>query len=453
MKTPAGLLPGPRPTAADVTRAAADFGHIVSARPATVLTPGTGRDLQEIVALAAARGLPVSARGGGYSLYGQAQAEGGVVVDMGALTAVHRVPGTRTLVAEAGASWREVVRVALAEGLAPPVLSDHLGSSVGGVLATGGLGTSSHRHGLVADTVRELDVVTGAGEALTCSRERHPALFDAVLAGLGQCALIVRATLALVPAPARVRRYRLYHRAPATFFADQRDLVHDGRFSHLGGRVRPALDGTWQYMTEAVAPHSGTPRCGQVPLDDEQLTGALGHDRDTAEIEDLSYGEYLRRLDRDELLLRASGEWDRPHPWLCLLLPETTAPSFVADVLADPDQHDLRTRGVVELRPLVAAALRAPLLRRPAGDLLYLFALMRTAPPGDPAAVQRSLAANRAVYERAREAGGSLLPVSALPLRPADWRAHFGPAWERLDRAKREFDPQRILTRGHGLWH
>jgi cytokinin dehydrogenase len=431
----------------DLALASHDFGHIVESRPLGVLTPRSCAAVGELVSFAGAQGLPVAARGCGHAPYGQGQAHGGYVVDMGGLDEVRCVPGDRTLVAGAGATWGEVVRAALAEGLVPPVLPDHLGASVGGVLSTGGFGGSSHRRGLVADWVRELEVVTGSGERVVCSPERHPDLFGAVLAGLGQCALIVRATLRLVPAPVRVRRYRLYHEDPAGFFTDQRRLARDDRFSHVAGQARPALGGTWRYMIEAVTPYDG-----ELPCVDDLLIGDLDHDRDTAEIEDLSYAEYLHRLDRDERLLRATGEWDRPHPWLTLLLPEAAAAAFVPAVLAEADQQGLRFCGVVQLRPLSGRVLRAPLLRRPPGELLCLLSLMRTAPPTDPSTVQRMVAANRALYERARAVGGVLHPVSALPMTPEDWRAHFGPDWADFARVKEQYDPRHILTRGYGLW-
>ncbi|MDH6213913.1 FAD-binding protein [Streptomyces pseudovenezuelae] len=442
-----GLIPTTVTREADLLRASADFGHIVESRPRGVLAARSADAVRELIAFAGPQGLAVSARGGGQALYGEGQADDGYVVDMAALDEVRCVPGERTLVAGAGALWRDVVRAALAEGLAPPVLPDHLGSSVGGVLSTGGFGGSSHRFGLVADWVRELEVVTGTGECVTCSPEVEPELFHAVLAGLGQCALIVRATLRLVPAPTLVRRYRLYHPAPGTFFADQRRLARDARFGHVVGQARPALGGDWQYVIDAVAPHTG-----QVPTDDGLFVGDLDHEQDTAEIEDLSYEEYLYRLDRDERLLRASGEWQRPHPWLTLLLPEEAAASFVPSVLAEGAQEGLRGCGVVQLRPLTGSALHAPLLRRPPGELLCLLSLMRTAPPERPDVVGQLVAANRAVYERARAVGGVLYPVSALPMTPEDWRAHYGPAWDDLVRAKALYDTNRILTRGYGLW-
>jgi len=438
-------LPGAR--TGPMAGAADDFGHIVGSRPLGVLAAHSVETVRELVAFAGPRGLPVAARGGGHALYGQGQAHGGYVVDMRPLDEVRRRPGDGALSAGAGAPWSEVVRVALAEGLTPPVIPDHLGTSVGGVLSTGGFGATSHRRGLVADWVRDLDVVTGTGELLTCSREQHADLFDAVLAGLGQCALIVRATLRLLPAPARVRRFRLYHSTPESYLTDQRRLCRDGRFSHVCGQARPAVGGAWTYMIEAVAPH--TP---ELPSDDDLLIGDLGHDRDTEEIEDLPYEEFLHRPEREERLLRATGEWQRPHPWLSLLLPEDTAAAFVPDALADPAQRGLRTCGAVQLRPLSGRTLRAPLLRRPPDERLCLLTLMRTAPPTDAAAVRELVAANRALYERARAVGGVLHPVSAVPMTPADWRGHFGPAWTDLVRAKDRHDPHRILTRGYGLW-
>ncbi|MFJ2440762.1 MULTISPECIES: FAD-binding protein [unclassified Streptomyces] len=443
----------------DIARASTDFGHIVSASPLGVLRPRSAWEIAEAARFAGPRGVPVAARGGGYALYGQGQAGGGLVVDMAALDEVwveEGADGARAVVG-AGASWADVVRATLAEGLTPPVLTGHLGASVGGVLSEGGIGGTSHRYGSVADTVLELDVVTGAGEELTCSPDRNRDLFHAVLAGLGRCALIVRATLRLVPAPARVRRYRLYYQDQDRYFADQRRLVLDGRFDQLDGRVRPVVGDGWHRMAEAVVHLSAEEITGNRTPEgralDERLLGDLGHDRDTQEIEDFTYQEYVHRADREERLLRATGEWRHPHPWLSLLLPEATAPALVDAILTDRAQCGLRTCGVVGIQPLRAASLGLPLLRKPSGELLYLLSLMRTAPDPSvaPAAAGQLVAANRAVYERAVALGAVVLPGGALPMSPQDWRAHYGPAWPGIVRAKETHDPHRVLTPGQGL--
>jgi FAD/FMN-containing dehydrogenase len=60
--------------------------------------------------------------------------------------------------------------------------------------------------------------------------------------------------------------------------------------------------------------------------------------------------------------------------------------------------------------------------------------------------------ANRSLFERCRGYGGTLYPIGAVPLTPADWRLHFGNEWQRLVAAKHRFDPDHVLTPGPGLW-
>lgn len=431
---------------ASLDRASADFGHIVTAPPLGVLRTRSERQIQDLMAFACSRDLPVAVRGGGQSVYGQGQAADGLVIDMGAMNTVLSVADDR-IVVEAGALWTDVVRATLRHGLTPPVLTDHLGASVGGVLCTGGLGAASHRYGLVTDSVLALDVVTGTGEAVTCAPDREPGLFHTVLAGLGQCATIVRAVLRLVPAPERVRTYHLYYPHLEEYLADQRKILADDRFDQLQGQARPAVGGGWEFVIEAAVHHTGD----RVP-DDARLLGDLRHRRDTEEIEDLSYSAFLHRLAAGEQILRTTGEWLRPHPWLHLLLPDAAVPTLVPAVLGGASQRDLRTTGQVMLHSVRGARLRSPMLRKPAGEFVHLFALRRTAPPADRAAVDLMVAGNRAVYEQARALGSTLYPAGAVPLSPSDWHAHYGPYWEELVSIKDRYDPRQILAPGYGLW-
>ncbi|MGI3224188.1 FAD-binding protein [Streptomyces sp. GTA36] len=443
---PLGLRDSVDTGAGTLAGASEDFGHIVEAPPLGVLRPRSEKQIQELIVFAGPRGLPVAVRGGGHSVYGQGQAAGGFVIDMSTMDSVLSVSDDRVVV-EAGALWTDVVRATLGRGLAPPVLTDHLSTSVGGVLCAGGLGSASHRLGLVTDSVLALDVVTGTGELVTCTPEHESELYRAVLAGLGQCAVIVRATLRLVPAPQRVRRYRLYHADLRSYLADQRKLLHDGRFDQLRGQARPTAGPGWEFVVEAAAHHTRSR-----PSDDADLLDDLHHERGTEEIEDLAFTDFLHRAAAEERILRVTGEWLRPHPWLSLLLPEDRVPDLVPTVLGGEAQRDLRTAGLVLLSPLLAERLRSPLLRRPAGSVIHLFALLRTAPPADRAAVERMMEANRAVYEQARALGATAYPVNAIPMSPADWRTHYGPAWDTLARAKDRHDPRRILAPGYGLW-
>jgi FAD/FMN-containing dehydrogenase len=87
--------------------------------------------------------------------------------------------------------------------------------------------------------VLELNVVTGDGNELTCSPASNPDLFDGVRAGLGQCGIITRASLRLVRAPARVRRFQLSYRNLGALTADHRLVLTEQRFDQLQGAILP----------------------------------------------------------------------------------------------------------------------------------------------------------------------------------------------------------------------
>ena len=124
-----------------------------------------------------------------------------------------------------GALWGDVAREALGHGLIPPVMPDAMMLTVGGTLSVGGIGETSFRFGAQVDHVVDLDVVTGAGQLITCSDEKDLELFNMVLAGLGQCGIIVRARLRLVEAPKMVAMRTITYNDLDVFLADQARLI------------------------------------------------------------------------------------------------------------------------------------------------------------------------------------------------------------------------------------
>jgi cytokinin dehydrogenase len=126
--------------------------------------------------------------------------------------------------------------------------------------------------------------------------------------------------------------------------------------------------------------------------------------------------------------------------------------SVAAGELARLAPADLGPLGQVVISPILRESVRTPLLRLPPDPLGFTFNLVRFPPTDDPAEARRLVAANRAVYERVRDAGGTLYPVSAFPMSAADWRDHFGAAFGRLRDAKREHDPGHVLTPGYEVF-
>ncbi|MFF4352967.1 FAD-binding protein [Streptomyces sp. NPDC001530] len=434
---------------ASLGAAADDFGHIVHRRPAAVLRPGSVRDVVAMIRFCNAHGLSVAPRGQGHATQGQAQVDGGLVIETAPLAAIGAV-GARssTVTVGAGAKWSDVAKATLAHGLTPPTLTDYLELSVGGTLSVGGLGGQTHRQGAQVDNVTELQVVTGAGEFVRCSPTRHHDLFCAVLAGLGQCAVVVGATLRLVPAPQTVRHYLLPYDDLRTFLDDQRVLVREGRFAYVEGQVTTDADGVFRsYLLEAVA---YGPPVGPTP-DDGALLRGLRHNPSGAQTSDLAYYDFLDRLAPGVEALKEAGLWSYAHPWLNLLLPGRSAVALAGAVLDDLTSADLGP-GVVLLYPLLRERLHTPLLRMPDDPVPYLLAVLRTTPPEDTATIDRLLAANRTAYDTVHAAGGTHYPVGSVPFGPADWREHFGSAWPELAAARHTYDAHGILVPGQGIF-
>ncbi|MCF6526281.1 FAD-binding protein [Streptomyces sp. JJ36] len=434
----------------DASREAAadDYGHIVHRRPAAVLRPGSVLDIVRMVRFCRRHGISVAPRGQGHATHGQAQVEGGLVVETAPLAEIGPVQGD-TVTVGAGVLWSTLAQATLEHGLTPPVFTDYLELSVGGTVSVGGLGGQTHRHGAQVDTVTELQVVTGAGEFLRCSAARHPELFDAVRAGLGQCAIVVGATLRLVTAPQTVRHYLLPYDDLHTFLEDQRRLVQEGRFAYVEGQVEPDDAGSYRrYLLEAVA---YGPPAGPEP-DDARLLRGLRHDPAGLTAQDLDYYAFLDRLGPVVAQLREAGLWDYAHPWLNLLLPGDEAEPLADRILAGLTPADVGPAGVVLLYPLRRELLRTPLLRMPDDPVPWLLAVLRTCPPDDQETVDRLLAANRVAYEAVRDGGGTQYPVGSVPFRRADWRDHYGPAFPALAAARERYDPDGILVPGQGIF-
>lgn len=429
-----------------MSRAAAadDFGHLVHRTPAAVLLPRSDQDVATTIRWAAGRGRAIAPQGQSHSVFGRSQARGGIVIDMSRLQTVHRV-GRDHVVVDAGATWSQVLAATLPQGLTPPVLTDYLELSVGGTIIVGGVGAMTSRHGVQADNVLEMDVITGTGEKMTCSPSRHPDLFNAVRAGLGQVGVITRAMLALVPAPQQIRRYLLVYGDLHSLVNDERLLSADDRFDAVQGAVLPTPTG-WTFRLDAVKAFSTD------PPDDSLLLAGLSDNRAHAQRSTLSYTAYLNRLAALEQALRGNGQWFFPHPWLTTFVGDAAVESVVGRELGLLEPADLGPLGQVVLSAFRRQAVTSPLLRLPADDLVYAFNFVRIPATDDRAEADRLVSANRAMYERVSAEGGTLYPVSAFPMSRNDWRRHFGPAFHQLRDARRTYDPWNVLTPGYEVF-
>ncbi len=185
-------LPGERgyEVAADL------FNTVTTQRPAVVVGARSAADVAAAVRFAAARSLPVAVQSTGHGL--AAPADDAVLVSTRELRGVRVDAAAGTARVEAGVRSGELVAAAAAAGLAPLNGASPVVGTVGYTLG-GGLGPLGRRYGYAADHVRELEVVTAAGEIVTAGPERHPDLFWASRGGKGNFGVVTALVTDLVP--------------------------------------------------------------------------------------------------------------------------------------------------------------------------------------------------------------------------------------------------------------
>jgi FAD/FMN-containing dehydrogenase len=259
--------------------------------------------------------------------------------------------------------------------------------------------------------------------------------------------VITKATLKLVAAPESVRRFLLVYPDLATMLRDERLLSADCRFDAVQGAIVGAPGGGIAFRLDAVKHFNEDP-----PDDNVQLAG-LSDDPAQRQPTTTGFFDYLNRFAAFEAALRANGQWFLPHPWLMTFVGDSQVESIVSTELdALNPAIDLGPFGQVALVPIRRSAISSPLLRMPADDLCYAFNLVRIPATSDASEANRLADANKAIYRRVKAAGGTLYPVSAFPLSKGEWRDHFGPAFGPLDAAKRQYDPDAILTPGYEIF-
>ncbi|GGZ97941.1 FAD-binding protein [Streptomyces subrutilus] len=450
-----GLVGTLETTPATVEAFANDFGHLFDgdpSKPWAVLRPGHIDDIVKIVNYARANGIKVAVNGQGgtgddiesHSVYGQARVPGGISIDAKGMSKIVSIGGDQAVV-EAGVTWGQLTDAALAVGKTPPALPDYLYISVGGTISIGGIGGTVQKYGLLCDTVKSIDIITGDGKLVTATASQRSDLFNAALSGGGQVGIIVRATVKLVPAPKRAVIFSLFYSSVEQYLADSEKVLADSRFQvHAGEMLRTPDNSGWRYKLEVGATYSTT------PPNRTRLLCDLKDVRADAVIEDVSFRDYMFRLDAYEAYLKEGGHWYTPKPWLSMFLPASKTKTFMKQVEQELDASSLGG-GFLLFYPFHTSKIKRPLAMMPNESVVYLFDLLRFPNPGEPN-IQGMIDQNRRLYDVAVALGAKRYLVGSIPMTGADWKKHFGNRWSGFVNAKRKFDPNNIFTPGQGFF-
>lgn len=115
-------------------------------------------------------------------------------------------PDARTCVAEPGVTYVDLVRATMRHGLVPIVVPELETITIGGAVAGCSLESMSFQHGGFHDTCLEYEVITAAGEVLTCTPDNeHALVFQMIHGSFGTLGILSKLTFKLVPAKPYVR--------------------------------------------------------------------------------------------------------------------------------------------------------------------------------------------------------------------------------------------------------
>ncbi len=170
-------------------KARAVFNGMIDRRPMAVVRPVDASDVVRCITFARRLDLPLSVRGGGHSVAGNAVCDGALMLDLSGMKAVRVDPETKTVRAEPGLTLGEFDRATHTFGLAT-TLGVMSTTGIAGLTLGGGLGWLNGRHGLACDNLISADVATADGRVLRASAEENEELFWGIRGGGGNFGIV-----------------------------------------------------------------------------------------------------------------------------------------------------------------------------------------------------------------------------------------------------------------------
>ena len=192
----AGDIVAPGDPEWDIARRA--WNLTVDQRPALVALPADADDVRAVVEFAIRAGLKVAPQGTGHNASPIASLEDTILVSTQQMRGVEIDPEAETARVQAGTLWLEVSEAATPHGLFPLSGSSPDVGVVGYTLG-GGLSWLSRKHGLAANSVTAIELVTPDGALVRATADDHADLFWALRGGGGNFGIVTAMEFRLYP--------------------------------------------------------------------------------------------------------------------------------------------------------------------------------------------------------------------------------------------------------------
>ena len=222
------------------------YNAMIDKRPRWIVRCHDSGEVAAAIAFAREHGILLAIRGGGHNGAGLGSCDGGLVIDLSPMRAIHVDPATQTVRVEPGCTQHDLDAATRIHGLAVPAgLVSTTG--VAGLTLGGGHGYLSRQYGLTIDNLIEAEVVLADGRLVRAAADENPDLLWGLKGGGGNFGVVVSFTF-------QARPVADVYAGPLFFdFADTAEIMRWYReflptaprklFTFLGLKKVPAAEG------------------------------------------------------------------------------------------------------------------------------------------------------------------------------------------------------------------
>ena len=352
--------------------------------------------------------------------------------------------------------------------------------NTGGTISMGGIGFMSHKFGIQAGHVSSVNLISGLGDNLHCSKEVRTDLFDTVRGGLGSFGIITSVTIPLIRAPTEIAIFKGFY------------LQEDGLKNVAEDIKNIAGNNSVDMIHVFVKPSN----CVADIVGNEAMKGASANFRNTVKDQKrkqnivffIELGCYLwdgeqsnniNRADNLQSLLSKIRVIDGnffqeqmdfysyitrdppvvetnkkhgsiPHPSFATIVPYENAPSILEKHLRSESRGDDETNEILVMplqrNDVVSKGHETPMFPTPkSDDSLFLF-LLFLGSVTDPASdeMENIRSHHKMLHEHSTSIGGKRYSYDTITsdIKGEAWKKHYGESvWEQIIQSKQKYDP------------
>jgi FAD/FMN-containing dehydrogenase len=421
---------------ADYDDARAVWNRMIDRHPALIARCANTDDVVRALRFGREHDLPISIRGGGHNVTGNAVVEGGLMIDLSAMRATRVDPARRVIVTDPGLTWKDFDLATEPYGLATTggIVSS---TGVAGLTLGGGHGWLMRRFGLTCDNLLSVQLVTADGRLVTARADENPDLFWGVRGGGGNFGIVTSFEFRLHPVTTLLAGFVLYPLTRAReLFRVYRECVATAP-DELTAAV---LITTWSDGTPAIAVvvcHSGDLGVGEGLAQPMRSLGAPIVDT----IRRMRYGELQTMFDATN----PPGAWYYRTGYL-------KGENVLGDDFVDVLLAQTNFPSPSPLSRIVVEHLGGAMARVPADATAFVhraapFDLIVIAGGFGPEETEKNVAWARGVANAMRRfmSGGAYVNYLGADAGADAVRGAYGPAWDRLVALKTKYDPDNVF--------